>query len=140
MKPRFKDVDPKRSTLMARIKSTQTQPELTVRRSLHRRGFRFRLHRRDLPGKPDIVLPKYKLVILVHGCFWHQHSNCKLASRPKSRGDYWGPKLAANVARDKRNVRSLEQLGWCVEIVWECETRDGKLLEKALDDICGVLR
>ena len=139
-KARFKDVDPKRSALMARIRSTQTKPELIVRRALHRRGFRFRLHRRDLPGKPDIVLPRHKLAIFVHGCFWHQHSNCKLASKPKSRSDYWGPKLAANVARDERSVRSLEQIGWSVQIVWECETRDAELLETTLDKICGGLR
>ena len=114
------------SALMARFRLTQIQPNLIVRGSLHRRGFRFRLHRGDLQGKLDIVFLKNKLVILFHGCFWHQHSNCKLASKPKSRGGYWGPKLEANVARDKRNVGSLEQLGWSVEIMTECEMRDGE--------------
>ena len=136
----FEDVDPQRSALMSRIRSKQTQPELAVRRALHGRGLRFRLHRRDLPGKPDIVLPKHKLAIFVHGCFWHQHPNCKLASRPKTRSEYWGPKLASNVARDKRHVRALEELGWRVETVWECDTRDAVRLEEALDAICRALR
>ncbi len=125
---------------MARIRSKQTQPELIVRRALHNMGFRFRLHRRDLPGKPDIILPKYKLAIFVHGCFWHQHPDCKLASRPKTRGEYWGPKLASNVARDQRHARALEELGWRVETVWECETRDTERLDKVLDVISRSLR
>ena len=81
-----------------------------------------------------------QLALFVHGCFWHQHPNCKLASKPKSRGDYWRPKLAANVARHERNVRSLEQIGWRVEVVWECETRDAGILEMTLDEICSSLR
>lgn len=139
-KERFAGVDPQRSALMARIRSKQTQPELIVRRALHNMGFRFRLHRRDLPGKPDIILPKYKLAIFVHGCFWHQHPDCKLASRPKTRGEYWGPKLASNVARDQRHARALEELGWRVETVWECETRDTERLDKVLDVISRSLR
>jgi DNA mismatch endonuclease (patch repair protein) len=95
-------------------------------------GFRFRLHRRDLPGKPDIVLPRYKLAISVHGCFWDQHPHCKLASRPKTRDEYWGPKLAENVARDRRHVRALEELGWRVLTVWECDTPEAKRLDRAL--------
>lgn len=125
---------------MSRIRCKQTQPELAVRRALHRKGFRFRLLRRDLPGKPDIVLPKHGLAIFVHGCFWHQHADCTLTSKPKSRGDYLGPKLASNVARDARHVRALEELGWRVEVVWECETRDAGRLERALDAICKGLK
>lgn len=139
-KARFAEVDPGRSALMSRIRSSGTKPEIVVRRALHALSFRFRLHRRDLPGKPDIVLPKYKLAIFVHGCFWHQHPNCKLASRPKTRSEYWAPKLASNVARDRRHVRALGEMGWRVEIVWECETRDAKRLVKVLDALCSGLR
>jgi DNA mismatch endonuclease, patch repair protein len=101
---------------------------------------RRRLHRRDLPGTPDVVLQKYKLAIFVHGCFWHQHRDCRLASRPKTRGDYWGPKLASNVPRDERHIRALDQMGWRAETIWECETRDAERLEKALSAICRKLR
>ena len=132
-------VDPKRSALMARIRSKGTQPELVVRRALHSMGFRFRLHRRDLPGKPDIVLPKHRLVIFVHGCFWHQHPGCKLASSPKTRGDYWTPKLASNVARDERHARELEAAGWQVETIWECDTRDAGRLRERIEMICNGL-
>lgn len=124
---------------MSRIRSSGTKPEIAVRRALHGMGFRFRLHRRDLPGKPDIVLPKYKLAIFVHGCFWHQHPDCKLASWPKTRGEYWGPKLTSNVARDQRNVRALEEMGWRVETVWECETRDVDRLGEMLEELCSRL-
>lgn len=124
---------------MARIRSKGTQPELVVRRALHAMGFRFRLHRRDLPGKPDIVLAKHRLVIFVHGCFWHQHSGCRLASSPKTRGNYWNPKLASNVARDERHARELEAAGWRVETVWECDTRDVRLLHERIETICTGL-
>jgi DNA mismatch endonuclease (patch repair protein) len=139
-KARFAEVEPARSALMSRIRSSGTKPEIAVRRALHARGFRFRLHRRDLPGKPDIVLPKYRLAIFVHGCFWHQHSGCRLASRPKTRGDYWGPKLAANVARDERHAAELKALGWRIETVWECDTRDAKRLEQIVEGINRMLR
>jgi DNA mismatch endonuclease (patch repair protein) len=102
-------------------------------------GFRFRLHRRDLPGKPDIVLPKYKLVIFVNGCFWHSHPGCRLASRPKTNDDYWGPKLASNVARDRRNTEELKALGWRVETVWECDSRDAQCFRKRLKAITTSL-
>lgn len=102
-------------------------------------GFRFRLHRRDLPGKPDIVLPRHRLVIFVHGCFWHQHPGCKLASSPKTRGDYWIPKLASNVARDERHARELAAAGWRVETVWECDTRDVRRINERIDVICSGL-
>lgn len=124
---------------MSRIRSKGTQPELVVRRALHAMGFRFRLHRRDLPGKPDIVLPRHRLVIFVHGCFWHQHPGCKLASSPKTRGDYWIPKLASNVARDERHARELAAAGWRVETVWECDTRDVRRINERIDVICSGL-
>jgi DNA mismatch endonuclease (patch repair protein) len=102
-------------------------------------GFRFRLHRRDLPGKPDIVLPKHGLVIFVHGCFWHQHKDCRLASSPKTNQDYWDPKLQRNIERDSLHSAALREIGWRVEIVWECETRDlGKLGER-LDQVLNGL-
>lgn len=126
-----------RSQLMARIRSKNTKPELVVRRSLHALGLRFRLHRRDLPGKPDIVLPKYRLAIFVHGCFWHQHQNCRLASKPKSRREYWEPKLAGNVARDVTARAALAALGWRVEIIWECESRKIEALAVRIEEIIG---
>lgn len=109
---------------MARIKSTNTKPERLVRSLLHNLGFRFRLNRNDLPGKPDIVLPKYRVVIFVHGCFWHSHPGCKRANTPLSNIAYWNKKLARNHQRDLLVKSSLENLGWRVLIVWECETRN----------------
>nr|WP_229256092.1 DNA mismatch endonuclease Vsr [Duganella fentianensis] len=108
---------------MAGIKAKNTGPEIRVRHFLHKNGFRFRLHRRDLPGNPDIVLPRYRTCIFVHGCFWHRHDGCKLASNPKSRQDFWREKFGANVRRDKLNRRLLEEDGWRVVIVWECGLR-----------------
>lgn len=107
---------------MARIKQKNTTPELVVRRFLHGLGMRFRLHPRDLPGRPDIVLPKYRAIVFVHGCFWHGHS-CR-AGRPASTNtEYWEPKIAANVARDSRKASQLEAMGWQVFAIWECETK-----------------
>lgn len=105
---------------MAAIKGKDTTPELIVRRMLHASGFRFRLHRRDLPGRPDIVLPKYKTVIFVHGCFWHRH-NCRYFKWPTTRAEFWRAKILSNVTRDKRNRRQLRRLGWSVIVVWECQ-------------------
>lgn len=113
-----------RSRNMAAIKGVNTRPELVVRRMLHSRGFRFRLHRKDLPGRPDIVLPKYKSVVFVNGCFWHQHAGCKFAGKPVSREEYWKSKLDRNMARDADNISKLTELGWRVIVVWECELRD----------------
>ncbi len=110
----------KRSAVMARIRGRDTKPELIVRSLLHRSGLRFSLRRKDLPGKPDIVLPKYKAVVFVHGCFWHRHKGCKVATMPKSREDFWLAKFAANVVRDKRNQRDLKKAGWKVIVLWEC--------------------
>ena len=111
----------KRSEVMSRIHGRNTKPELLVRSVLHRAGFRFSLRRKDLPGRPDIVLPKYRTVIFVNGCFWHQHRGCKEASRPKTRRKFWADKLDGNVCRDQRNYRALRKLGWRVIVVWECE-------------------
>ena len=115
-----------RSANMQRIKSKGMKPELTVRRLAHRLGYRFRLHRADLPGKPDLVFPRRRKVIFVHGCFWHQHRDpgCRAAHTPRTNTDYWKPKLERNVARDIRNQQLLSDLGWDVLILWECELKD----------------
>lgn len=131
----MKRVDPKRSVLMSKIRSANTRPELAVRKGLHARGFRFRLHRKDLPGKPDIILPRYRVAIFVHGCFWHQHAGCRLASWPKTREDYWGPKLARNVERDAQTALRLAELGWRTLVVWECDTRLAGRLVNRLDQL-----
>lgn len=118
-------VDPKtRSRMMAGIRGKDTRPEILVRRALFAAGFRFRLHRRDLPGAPDIVMAGRRTAIFVHGCFWHQHKACKFAKLPASRREFWASKLSGNVARDSAAVRALEVEGWRVLRVWECATRD----------------
>ncbi|HDZ73075.1 MAG TPA: DNA mismatch endonuclease Vsr [Aurantimonas coralicida] len=124
-----------RSRMMSRIRAKNTKPELAIRRAIHALGYRFRLHRKDLPGKPDIVMARHQLVIFVHGCFWHQHHGCKLASKPKSATDYWGPKLARNVARDAEASAALRLAGWQVETVWECDTRVPTRLQARLEEI-----
>lgn len=101
-----------------------TKPELIVRSLLHSFGLRFRLHRKSLPGSPDIVLSKHHTAIFVHGCFWHRHPGCKYATTPKTRQEFWIPKFEGNVARDARKEAQLQELGWRVLIVWECETKD----------------
>ena len=111
----------RRSWNMSRIPSKDTQPEIIVRSFLHKRGFRFRLHVKTLPGHPDIVLPKYKTIIEVRGCFWHQHPGCKTARIPASNTDYWEKKFKRNTERDKQNDSALKKLGWNLIIVWECE-------------------
>ncbi len=110
-----------RSWNMSRIRGKDTAPERRVRSVLHRAGYRFRLHLKTLPGHPDIVLPKYRTVVLVHGCFWHRHKGCRFAYTPKSRVAFWNAKFQANVDRDHRNARELRRLGWKVVTVWECE-------------------
>lgn len=119
---------------MQAIKAKDTRPELAVRRYLHARGYRFRLHRRDLPGNPDIVLPRYRTVIFVHGCFWHQHPSltCRNAQVPRSNIGYWQPKLARTVARDRAAFEALEAAGWRVLTIWECETKQEEDLKSAL--------
>lgn len=113
-----------RSWNMAQIKGKNTKPELIVRSMLHRMGYRFRLHRKNLPGKPDIVLPKYKTIIFVHGCFWHRHEGCKGCTTPKSNTEFWQEKFDRNVANDHKHQREIEVLGWKVIVVWECELKD----------------
>ena len=127
-----------RSRVMSRIRGKDTAPEITVRRLLHRHGFRFRLHRKDLPGCPDIVLPKLQVVVFVHGCFWHQHE-CKLGKLPRSRRSYWLPKMNRNRARDALAVGKLKRLGWRVIVVWECQLRKPIQLEtKLLRQLAGA--
>lgn len=120
-----------RSWNMGRIRSTNTAPELKVRSVLHRLGYRFRLHAKKLPGKPDIVLPKWKVAIFVHGCFWHRHKGCTLCYTPKSRADFWEAKFRGTVERDRVAVKKLKELGWRVSIVWECEiSKDDELASR----------
>ncbi|MDR4499682.1 MAG: DNA mismatch endonuclease Vsr [Candidatus Scalindua sp.] len=108
---------------MSRIASKNTKPEIVVRSALHGAGFRFRLHRKDLPGKPDIGLPKYKTVIFIHGCFWHAHKGCKRSNLPKSNLAYWKGKLAKNVQRDRKHKKKLQELGFNIYVIWECQTK-----------------
>jgi DNA mismatch endonuclease, patch repair protein len=128
-----------RSKLMGRIGPKDTTPELVVRRLLHRLGYRFRLHRGDLPGTPDIVFQGRRKVIFVHGCFWHRHSGCKAASTPKTRVDFWLRKFRENVARDAKSTAALEAEGWDVAIVWSCEIRDVAALAMKLSSFLGPL-
>ena len=128
-----------RSANMARIRGTDTWPELLVRRSLHAAGYRFRLHARHLPGRPDIILPRHGTVILVHGCFWHRHPGCTLAYRPKSRQPFWEQKFSSNVARDHRQVRALLNEGWKVIIVWECGLRGASRIASTLESVCAAV-
>lgn len=109
---------------MRHVRSTDTTPEKKVRSLLHKLGFRFRLHRSDLPGKPDIILPKHRAVVFVHGCFWHRHQGCPHATTPSSHQEYWLPKFKRTVERDKKNQEELRKKGWNVIVVWECETKD----------------
>jgi len=117
-------VDPERSALMARVRDKNSKPETIVRRLVHALGYRFRLHRRNLPGTPDLVLSGLHSVIFVHGCFWHRHKGCSRTTTPKTRAAYWKDKFTANVERDALKERQLRALGWNVLIVWECETFD----------------
>lgn len=114
----------KRSRMMAGIKGKNTKPELAVRKLVHGMGFRYRLHRKDLPGSPDLVFPRLKKVIFVHGCFWHRHPGCRFAYTPKSNAQFWLNKLEGNTRRDAQAVTALETLGWQILIVWECEVFD----------------
>lgn len=131
-----------RSSLMARVKGKNTKPELIVRKYLFSEGFRYRLHDRRYPGTPDIFLPKYKTAIFVHGCFWHGHDRCKYARLPDENRDYWETKIDQNKTRDVKKIKELEQLGWNVIVVWECEikrktqrtTRLEKLKKEILDN------
>jgi DNA mismatch endonuclease (patch repair protein) len=122
----------RRSWNMSRIKGRDTGPEKRVRSLLHGLGLRFTLRNTGLPGKPDIVLPRWRTVIFVHGCFWHRHAGCRNNVMPKTRPKFWEKKLGGNVARDERNVVAVEQLGWRVRVIWECEVRDETRLRRSL--------
>ena len=115
---------------MSRISGRDTKPEIEVRKFLFGNGYRFRINKKELPGKPDIVLPKYKTVIFVNGCFWHGHTNCEKASLPKSNSEFWENKISKNVVRDNRNCRELKKLGWRVVVIWQCEIGSKVRLEK----------
>ena len=128
-----------RSALMARIRGKDTKPELAVRRALHALGYRYRIHGRGLPGKPDLVFAKRRTAIFIHGCFWHRH-DCKKASTPKSRQDYWTAKFAANVERDRRHAEALAADGWRVFVAWECEIEKDATLLKRLVRFLGPPR
>lgn len=123
-----------RSEVMRRIKSKDTSPEVSIRKYLHNLGFRYRLHVKNMPGKPDIVLKKHNAVILYNGCFWHGHENCKYSHLPKSNKNYWRKKIYNNMLRDKKNTKLLREAGWRLLIVWECSHR-GKS-SKVLDSVC----
>ena len=114
----------RRSWNMSRIKGKDTCPEIVVRSILHRLGYRFRLHRKDLPGKPDIVLPKHETVIFVNGCFWHRHTGCRQATTPKSNTAFWKKKFADTIKRDRKQQRLLKEAGWRVLVLWECQIND----------------
>lgn len=121
-----------RSDIMRAVKRAHIGPEIVVRQALHALGFRFRLHRGDLPGSPDILLPRFRTVVFVHGCFWHRHPGCRYASTPKTRQEYWLPKFKANVERDEKMEAQLRELGWRVLVIWECETKNLEVLEARL--------
>lgn len=126
-------LDPvRRSANMAKVRGKDTGPELRVRTVAHRMGLRFRLHRKDLPGKPDLVFPKHRLAVFVHGCFWHRHEGCRRATTPSTRREFWEAKFAATVERDARQTAALESAGWRVLVLWECELKDDEALRAVL--------
>lgn len=125
-----------RARMMSGIRGKNTVPEMLVRRFLHARGYRYRVHRRDLPGKPDLVLPRLKVCIFVHGCFWHRHPGCVYATTPKTRPEFWSEKFQKNVKRDLANIDALEAAGWSVLIVWECHLKnDPDTLERLAEKL-----
>lgn len=121
-----------RSALMAKVRSKDTKPELTVRKTAHRLGYRFRLHREDLPGTPDLVFPRHKIAVFVHGCFWHRHPSCHRASMPSTNVAKWTEKFERNVLRDVRSKSELEMMGWTVLVIWECEARSEEAVAEHL--------
>jgi DNA mismatch endonuclease (patch repair protein) len=121
----------KRSWIMSRVRGRDTKPEIIVRSIIHRMGYRFSLHRRDLPGKPDVVLPRYRKIIVINGCFWHGHKNCLRSKRPSTHTKFWNRKLDKNIDRDKRSRSELEKMGWNVLVIWECEIqKPDKIVDK----------
>jgi DNA mismatch endonuclease (patch repair protein) len=133
-------ITPERHALMSRVRQAGTKPEMIVRRTLHALGYRYRLHDRRLPGSPDIVFPSKRVVIFVHGCFWHRHPGCRLTTTPKARAAFWSQKFADNEVRDARDQANLAALGWRVHVVWECEARSESWLADALVVLGGQLR
>ena len=129
-----------RSYNMSRIRGKNTKPEILVRKGLHARGFRFRLHNKKLPGSPDIVLPKYGVAIMVNGCFWHGHKGCRYATKPKSNVEFWETKIARNRHRDEVTTAHLEALGWTVITIWECELRTNSQLDDRLNTLAEEIR
>ncbi len=127
----------KRSEVMRRVRGQDTGPEMAVRRALHRRGYRYRLHRVDLPGRPDIALPRRKSVIFVHGCFWHGHPGCNHAARPTSNESFWNRKLDRNMERDRQNIEKLNRAGWRTLVIWECEVKSDTKIAQIIRDFLG---
>lgn len=128
-----------RSYNMSRISGKNTRPEMMIRKFLHRNGFRYSLHSKDLPGKPDLVLPKYNTVIFVHGCFWHAHENCKYFKIPKTRTLWWKEKLYANKERDEKHIQELEEMGWNIIVVWECKLKKD-IFQESLEILSKEIR
>ncbi|MEI9927836.1 MAG: DNA mismatch endonuclease Vsr [Sphingomonas sp.] len=126
-----------RSALMAKVRSKDTAPEIRVRKAAHAMGLRFRLGRRDLPGSPDLVFPRHQLAVFVHGCFWHRHPDCRRASVPATRPDFWEVKFAKNVARDHAAETALHDQGWKTLVIWECETKDRAQIQHAIRNVIG---
>ena len=129
-----------RSTRMSRIRSRNTSPEVALRKALHALGLRFRLDNRKLPGKPDLILPRYKAAVFVHGCFWHRHDGCKIATIPKSNTEYWVQKFDRNVARDARVIDELESSGWRVFVAWECALDSGRKASAQAHELAVAIR
>jgi DNA mismatch endonuclease (patch repair protein) len=127
-----------RSSNMAAVKGKNTAPEIRVRQMLHKMGYRFRLHRKDLPGNPDIVLPRHRLCIFVHGCFWHQHPGCKRATIPENNQEFWITKFQETSQRDHKAEKELVQQGWNVYVIWECETKDEQLLKNLIQNCISL--
>ncbi len=124
-----------RSRMMAGIKGKNTVPERVLRQAMHKRGFRFRLHARQLPGHPDLLFPKYKAAVFVHGCFWHKHRNCRYATTPATRTEFWQTKFASNVARDRVSVAALINSGWRAAIIWECSLRNSVGIQETAEEL-----
>jgi DNA mismatch endonuclease (patch repair protein) len=124
----------RRSFIMSSVQSKHTKPEMAIRSLVHGRGFRYRLHVATLPGKPDLVFPARRKIILVHGCFWHRHKRCRYATSPKTRTEFWQNKFCANVDRDRRTTRKLRAMGWAILVVWQCELKNPERLSKRIDD------
>lgn len=130
----------KRSEVMSKVTAKDTRPEVKIRKHLFSEGFRYRKNDKRFPGKPDIVLPKYKTVIFVHGCFWHHHANCRAAALPQTNYEFWKDKMLTNVKRDKKNQNDLKKLGWKIIIVWQCQIKNRKLFENTMKKVIKKIR